>query len=352
MSRKNLVGLLLAFALSTPMPGTAGETSIPPLDVPARKIPVPAAVSPEMQKIVTMPVFGLKFWTEPPTTADGWKALRDTLAANGAKGLPAVRQRLGVKLEEQTIGGVHCYVLTPDSIPEANRNRLLMYLHGGARIIGLGEAGTGEAMIMAARGHFKVIAVDYRMLPDFSFPADLDDAIAVWKEVVNMVNPANAAIFGTSTGGALTLTTLLRAKQEGLPMPGAIALGSPNSDFTWTGDTLFTNELIDNVFPTFHGFAENAAKMYSNGHDPKEPLISPINGDFHGFPPAILTSGTRDLLLSDTVRVHRKLRQAGIEAQLQVFEGVTHVAYLLGPSPESKDVFEEVVAFFDTHLGK
>ena len=79
----------------------------------------------------------------------------------------------------------------------------------------------------------------------------------------------------------------------------------------------------------------------NNGHDPKEPLISPINGDFHGFPPAILTSGTRDLLLSDTVRVHRKLRQAGIEAQLQVFEGVTHVAYLLGPSPESKDAFEK-----------
>jgi epsilon-lactone hydrolase len=352
MIRKDLTGILLAFTLAAPTIGAANEPNFPPLDVPARKIPVPTTVSPEMQKMIATPVLGLKFWMEPPTTPDGWRALRDALAEGGKKNLPEVRQRLGVTLETQTIGGVNCYVLTPDSIPEANRNRLLMYLHGGARIIGLGESGTGEATIMAGRGHFKVISVDYRMLPDFPFPADLDDVIAVWKEVVKMVNPANTAIFGTSTGGALTLTTVLRAKQEGLPMPGAIALGTPNSDFTWTGDTLFTNELIDNVFPTFHGFADGAARMYASGRDLKEPLISPIYGDFHGFPPAILTTGTRDLLLSDTVRVHRKLRQAGVEAQLQVFEGQSHAQYLFGPSPEGREVFAEVAAFFDAHLGR
>jgi acetyl esterase/lipase len=113
-----------------------------------------------------------------------------------------------------------------------------------------------------------------------------------------------------------------------LALPGAIALGSPNADFTWTGDTLFTNELIDNVFPTFKGFTEAAIKLYANGHDLKDPLISPIYGDFHGFPPVILTSGTRDLVLSDTVRVHRKLRQAGVEAYLQSSKAcLTHSIY-------------------------
>jgi epsilon-lactone hydrolase len=92
--------------------------------------------------------------------------------------------------------------------------------------------------------------------------------------------------------------------------------------------------------------------MYANGRDLKGPLISPIYGDFHGFPPAILTSGTRDLLLSDTVRVHRKLRQAGVEAQLQVFEGQSHAQYLFDPSPEGREVFQEVAAFFVAHLGK
>jgi acetyl esterase/lipase len=85
----------------------------------------------------------------------------------------------------------------------------------------------------------------------------------------------------------------------------------------------------------------------------KDPLISPIYGDFDGFPPAILTSGTRDLVLSDTVRVHRKLRLAGVEAYLQVFEGMSHGQYLSAPStPEVKEAFAEIVGFLDAHLGK
>jgi monoterpene epsilon-lactone hydrolase len=85
----------------------------------------------------------------------------------------------------------------------------------------------------------------------------------------------------------------------------------------------------------------------------KDPLISPVYGDMNGFPPTILTSGTRDLLLSNTVRVHRKLRQAGVEAVLQVYEGMSHAHYVRDDTaPESKEAFEEIAAFFDKHLGK
>jgi len=85
----------------------------------------------------------------------------------------------------------------------------------------------------------------------------------------------------------------------------------------------------------------------------KDPLLSPIYGDVHGFPPTILTSGTRDLYLSNTVRMHRKLTQAGVEAQLQVFEGQSHAQYLAGPDvPETKEYHDEVARFFDLHLGR
>jgi acetyl esterase/lipase len=111
--------------------------------------------------------------------------------------------------------------------------------------------------------------------------------------------------------------------------------------------------MLDNVLVSPDGFCDAGTKVYANGHDMKDPLLSPVYGDMKGFPPTILTSGTRDLLLSNTVRVHRKLRQAGVEATLQVYEGMSHAHYLRDDTaPESKEVFEEIAGFFDRHLGK
>jgi epsilon-lactone hydrolase len=104
---------------------------------------------------------------------------------------------------------------------------------------------------------------------------------------------------------------------------------------------------------SYDGVIGAAAKLYANGHDLKDPMISPIYGDYQGFPPAILTSGTRDLFLSNTVRVHRKMRAAGIEAELHVFEGMSHGQYGADPSaPETTEYFNEVVRFLDRHLSK
>jgi acetyl esterase/lipase len=206
---------------------------------------------------------------------------------------------------------------------------------------------------MAGFGRFKVISIDYRMPPDFPYPAAMDDAMAVWKEVVKTSDPKNMAIFGTSTGGGMTLAMVLRAKKEGLPLPAATAPGTPWSDMTKTGDTFFTNEKIDNILVSNDGWLGDAAKLYANGHDLKDPQLSPIYGDYAGFPPTILTSGTRDLFLSNTVRVHRKLRQAGAVADLHVFEGQSHAQYAGDPdAPETKEHFGELTKFFDRYLGK
>jgi epsilon-lactone hydrolase len=181
----------------------------------------------------------------------------------------------------------------------------------------------------------------------------MDDAMAVWKAALTMQDPSRMAIVGTSTGGGMTLAMILRAKQEGLALPAAIAPGTPWSDLTETGDSYKTNEWLDNVLVSYSGYLSHAAALYANGHDLKDPQLSPIYGDFHGFPPTILTTGTRDLFLSNTVRTHRKLREAGVEAYLQVFEGLSHAQYLFDPSaPETRAAFEEITAFFDRHLAK
>jgi epsilon-lactone hydrolase len=161
------------------------------------------------------------------------------------------------------------------------------------------------------------------------------------------------AIFGTSAGGAMTLSMVLRAKQEKLALPGAIAPGTPMSDLTGSGDSFRTNAMLDNVLVAYGASCDARAALYANGHDLKDPLLSPVYGDMHGFPPAILTTGTRDLLLSNTVRVHRKLRQAGVEAVLQVFEGESHAQYMRDiTAPETAEAFGEIARFLDQHLGR
>jgi acetyl esterase/lipase len=111
--------------------------------------------------------------------------------------------------------------------------------------------------------------------------------------------------------------------------------------------------MVDNVLVGSDGRCDAMARLYANGHDLKDPMLSPVYGDMHGFPPSILTTGTRDLLLSNTVRVHRKLRDAGVEAELEVYEGQSHAQYMRDANaPETKEAFTEIARFFDKHLGK
>ena len=318
----------------------------------AKDIKVPTAdVSPAMQAVIGAPL--PPFWNAHPKDAAEWKALIKMRADAITATLPALRAKLGVKSEQVTIAGVNAYVLTPDFIPEANRNRLLVHVHGGGYVFAPAESGTREGILMAGFGKFKVISIDYRMPPDFPYPAAMDDAMAVWRELVKTNDPKKMSIFGTSTGGGMTMAMVLRAKKEGLPLPAATAPGTPWSDMTKTGDTYFTNEKIDNILVSNDGWLGDAAKLYANGTDLKDPQLSPVYGDLSIFPPTILTSGTRDLFLSNTVRVHRKLRQAGVVADLHVFEGQSHAQYQSDPdAPEVKEHFAELAAFFDKHLGK
>jgi monoterpene epsilon-lactone hydrolase len=342
--------LLTALVAAAP-PAALAQGDLAPREVPARSLPVPTDVSPQVQKLIAAPL--RQGWNTPPTTPEGWRALAEAGAAATRQALPGMRERLGVSVEPAEMGGVKVFLVTPRTIRPENRNRLLIHVHGGCYVLNPGEAGLPEAIFMAGFGGFRVVSVDYRMPPEAYFPAALDDAMAVWKAALRDNDPRNMAVFGSSAGGALTLEMVLRAKAEGLPLPAAIAPGTPMSDVTGVGDSFRTNAMVDNVLVAVDGFCDAATRFYAKGHDLKDPLLSPVYGDVRGFPPTILTTGTRDLLLSNTVRMHRRLRQAGVEAALQVFEGQSHAHYYRDDTAsESREAFSEIAAFFDRHLGK
>jgi monoterpene epsilon-lactone hydrolase len=132
--------------------------------LPARDIPVPDTVSPQEQTVIARPLSPI--WNEHPKSAEEWKALVARTADQVIVTLPDLRQRLGVNSKTTVIGGVKAYIVTPDAVAEGNRDRLLVHVHGGGYVLGPGEAGTREAILMAGYGRMRVISVDYRMPPD------------------------------------------------------------------------------------------------------------------------------------------------------------------------------------------
>jgi monoterpene epsilon-lactone hydrolase len=351
MMRMQTALMACALMCAAPLVAVADGATLAPRQVPAKTLQVPTDVSPQMQKFIAAPLNPA--WNVLWKTGEEWRKAADKQAATVMQGLPAMRERLHVTVKPDTIDGVRVFDVTPAEIPPEHRDKLVIHVHGGCYELFPGEAGTSEAIMIAGFGHYRVIAVDYRMPPEAYFPAAVEDAVKVYRAALKSTPARNIAFIGTSAGGALTLEMALKARQDGLPMPGAIASGTPMSDVTKTGDSFYTNAMVDNVLVSPDGFCHAATIVYAHGHDLHDPLLSPVYGDMHGFPPTILTTGTRDLLLSNTVRVHRKLREAGVPAELNVFEGQSHAQYQFDDRvPETREAFDEISGFFDRYLGR
>ena len=315
-----------------------------------RTVPAPAGASDELRAaLAAMPAPNVAAsQAQTPQTEEQWLAFQ---AGSANADLEQMASGLGLSIEKDEIEGVPVYRVTPNKVDPAHTDHLFLHVHGGAYVLGGGDASATEAALVAARAGIPALSVDYRMPPKHPFPAAVDDVVTVYRHLLESRSAKSVAIGGTSTGGGLSLASVHKFRDLGLELPGAIYAGTPWADLTKTGDSLFTNEGLDRILVTYDGLLKGAALLYANGHDLKDPLISPIYGDFSGFPPTYLITGTRDMFLSDTARTHRKLRAAGVVADLHVYEGVAHADYLiLTESPESKDVFREVGAFFKRHL--
>ncbi len=316
--------------------------------VPARIVPLPAAASEALREALRrgpVPDVEAARRAVPPDAA-GWAHSAEQNARAAAKAVRQAARSASVSIEPGAVAGVRVYRVSPPQVAPAHRDHLFLYLHGGAYVFNPGMAGLMEPVLIARRIGIPVLAVDYRMPPAHPFPAALDDAVAVYRASVQKRDPKQIAVGGSSAGGGLALALMHRLKSLGLTLPGALYLGTPWSDLTKTGDSLWINEGIDRLLVTYDGGLAAAARLYAGGRDLKDPLLSPVYGDFSGLPPTYLITGTRDLFLSHTIRVHRRLREAGVPAELNVYEGVSHGDYIgIAEAPESRQAYRELDAF-------
>ncbi|MGR5061949.1 alpha/beta hydrolase [Photobacterium sp. DNB22_13_2] len=315
-----------------------------------RSIPTPVGVSSEMASIIEnreqapeVPV---------PESTEEWLAFQEAFNASGIEFAHKGMKRLGVTYEAKTYAGVETFFVTPKEVAPEYKDKWLIHIHGGAFVFGGGESALREAAWVANGLGAQVISIDYSKPPLHPFPAALEDTVAVWKELTKNQKPEQTAIFGTSAGGNLTLATVLKLQQMDLPTPGAIYAGTPATDLKETSDSWLTLKGLDPLGRR-DGLLEATFDLYANGEDLANPLLSPVYAEIDDFPPTLFLTGTRDLLLSDTVRMHRLLRSADVDTQLHVYDGQSHADYMSGliaGVPESDDAIKEISQFFAEYL--
>ncbi len=283
---------------------------------------------------------------EIPQGAAAWKAFQNSRDSAAAQHVVELIEALQVTVEEKELSGVLTRTVTPQVIDDAFTNALFIHLHGGAYTMNAGLASIIEAIFIANFVQIPVISVDYRMPPDYPFPAAQDDAVAVYQKVLEDFPNRRLILGGTSAGGGLTLSTTLRLKNEHIRLPDALFAGTPWSDLTKTGDSYYILEGIDRVLVSYEGLLEQSALLYANGRDLKDPYLSPVYGDVSGFPPTFLLTGTRDMFLSNTARMQRRLNDKGVPTELVLLEGYSHADYaIVTNAPETMAAIMDLKRF-------
>ena len=320
---------------------TATEAT-PALEVPARVIPVPASISPQAQAYLASPAVPSAGYP-PVEDLAGWRAMIASMDKLILAHLNGVNTG-GAAVENLAIDDTGVFAISPPNADPHDR-RVCLDVHGGGLIIGGGEVCRAAGIFAATRFAMHTWSVDYRMPPDHPYPVGLDDCVAAYRALLKQRQPSEIVIGGVSAGANLAAALILRARDEGLPLPAAAILLTPQLDLTESGDSFRTNLGVDTVLK--HG-TRPANVLYANGHDLADPYLSPLFGDFSaGFPPTLLASGTRDLFLSNAARMHQALRAVGVAADLHVLEAAPHG--LLPGTPEDENLLKQVRAFIDTH---
>lgn len=295
-----------------------------------RRIEMPTTISPAAQAILATG----KWWCPGAGTPEQLELIE------------RARSIYPVEIEEQVMGGVPVKIIRPKTPNPALQDRILVNLHGG----GFREDSGSmlESIPIASLTGIPVVTVMYRMMPDHPFPAAVDDVEAVYTELLKKYQGQNMVVFGTSAGAILSAQSVVRFRDVGLPAPAAIGFFTGLADYSRSGDSVAYFGL--GGFPGGGGW-DRTQDPFIGDYDPQDPRLSPIYADLKDFPPTLSVTGTRDMLMSDTINFHRALVVAGVEAQLLVYDALPHAFWYTVDVPESKEALELMARYFLEKLG-
>ncbi|MGB6606140.1 MAG: alpha/beta hydrolase fold domain-containing protein [Steroidobacteraceae bacterium] len=349
-----VAGALAASPAVTPEPGPSsqvdaqGVAHLPPVEIPASRF-MSAEAREKFIALFSHPAGARE--SAPPD----FRTRRENDEHKNAPFVARDEVLWPVNIEPRVIGGVRTRIITPRAgIAPENRGRVLINLHGGGFIWGEGNGALTESIPIAGVGRITVITVAYREAPEYHFPAASEDVAAVYRELLKDHRAGDIGIYGCSAGGMLAAESVAWFAKDKLPMPGAIgtfcgSIARPGGDAAHTGPLL----VGERPSPGVDSDSSLVSNPYFRGASPHDPLVFPINSPelLAHFPPTLLIAGSRDFTVSSLFASQAALAAAGVDAELHVWDGMWH-AFLMDPDlPESRQVYQVVVRFFERHLG-
>jgi len=240
--------------------------------------------------------------------------------------------------------GVRCEWLIPK---DSAKDQVLLYLHGGGFVYGLSFLHRNMVSYLARKMGVRALLVDYRLAPEYPFPAALDDCVTAYRWLLkHSISAQNIVVAGDSAGGNLTITTLMKLRNSGDPLPASAACLSPVADLTERDEA--SREVHD---PLLHPRATRLYKeSYVAKNDARDPLISPVFGDWRGLPPLLVHAGEDEFLRQDAVRIDELAREAGVDVRLEIYPRMWHVWQLYLTVPEAIQSLDDIAQFLKAHV--
>jgi len=305
-----------------------------------RVVPLPKTVSAEAKSYISRQI---------PDEPNNWDLVKERPEVDKrrlARGLELLKT-YPAKIESSEIAGVPVTRVIPENLPKSRSRLVLINVHGGA--YELDCCSLVESIPVASLTGAEVVSVLYSLAPEKQFPVAIDEIIKVYSALLKDHAPSEIGIYGTSSGAVLTGEVAAKLKLLGIELPGALGIFSGFGDFGALGDSfsIFSGAGLA-------GHIDQALlpvqKAYVGATPLNDPILSPVLGDLHGWPPTLLMTSTRDWFLSGTSLFHRALLRAGVNASLVVFEALPHAFWTRPDLPESKEAYQDMAGFFLKNL--
>ncbi|MGE0056320.1 MAG: alpha/beta hydrolase fold domain-containing protein [Hyphomicrobium sp.] len=311
---------------------------------------VPTTISPEWGPVLAESGKNRELRAPAPEDIDAWKKFQEAVNQPGEAAAKYIAMAFDVTFSEMELGGVPVIEIVPKTL--ASKDKIAVYTHGGAYVAGTAKATINDSGLFASSIGLKVISIDYTLAPHSKWQETTDEVVTVFKALVEQgYSMKNIVIYGDSAGGGLAAGSVLKMRDLGIGMPAAVVLWSPWADITETGDTYVTLRDAEPTY-TYTTLLGPSALAYASSSDQKQPYVSPVYGDFtKGFPPTLIQGGTKEIFLSNFIRLYQAIDQAGQSVKLDLYEGMPHVfQHKLPNSAEAGIAMGKVRDFVKRHL--